>query len=270
MVRCGNRLWGLWRLVWWCVALLVVLPLRLPGQEQTYVVRRNDTLSGISRRFGVPLAQLAERNDLSKNAWIYVGQRLIIPAHAGKKSSAPHQLSPAVQKAIDNARVRPGRWKYIVIHHSGVDEGTVKSMDRYHREVRHMEHGLAYHFVIGNGHGMRDGEVAVAPRWRKQLDGGHLASPAQNKVAIGICLVGNFEKHPPTAKEMQSLRALVEALLRRCHLSPDAVKVHREINVVGTRCPGRYFPTQSFRQTVRADFEAAAKAKSRTSPGPSS
>jgi len=61
-----------------------------------------------------------------------------------------------------------------------------------------MENGLAYDFVIGNGNGMRDGEIAVGRRWIRQLDGGHLASEEQNKVAIGICLVGNFDKHQPT------------------------------------------------------------------------
>ena len=114
-----------------------------------------------------------------------------------------------------------------------------------------MANGLAYDFVIGNGSGMKDGEIAVGRRWTKQLDGGHLASQAQNKTAIGICLVGNFEKHRPSAKAMASLRALVEALLVRCRLAPAAVKTHRQINVVHTRCPGSRFPTQSFLKTLQ-------------------
>ena len=71
-----------------------------------------------------------------------------------------------------------------------VDTGTVKGMDRYHREVRHMENGLAYHFVIGNGSGMGDGDIGIGSRWTKQLDGGHLTSERQNQVSLGICLVG--------------------------------------------------------------------------------
>jgi LysM repeat protein len=251
-----------------CVAGLLALPFKTPGGDTGYVVRRNDTLYGIARRFGISPAQLADYNGLSKSGWVYIGQHLNIPSKPEAAPAAPaapaarHVLSPAVQKAIDSANVTPGRWKYIVIHHSGVDEGTVAGMDRYHREVRHMEHGLAYHFVIGNGNGMGDGEVAVAPRWRKQLDGGHLASPAQNTYSLGICLVGNFDKHKPTAREMQSLLALVEALMKRCHLTPAAVKTHREINVIGTRCPGRYFPIQTLRQELREDYPPAAKSKS--------
>jgi len=161
-------------------------------------------------------------------------------------------LSRSIQRAIDKAPVRPGRWQYIVIHHSGVDTGTVKGMDHYHREVRHMENGLAYDFVVGNGSGMGDGEIAVGQRWTKQLDGGHLASEAQNKVAIGICLVGNFDTHQPTRREMDSLRSLVQALMARCNLTPRAVKTHQQINIVRTRCPGAQFPASSFLESLNS------------------
>jgi N-acetyl-anhydromuramyl-L-alanine amidase AmpD len=124
-------------------------------------------------------------------------------------------------------------------------------MDRYHREERHMENGLAYHFVIGNGQGMGNGEIAVGHRWTAQLDGGHLRSESQNQVSLGICLVGNFDRHKPTPQQMRQLGVLVRALMSRCHLPPDAVKTHRQINVVFTRCPGRHFPTQNFLNSLR-------------------
>jgi N-acetylmuramoyl-L-alanine amidase/LysM domain len=211
------------------------------GAEKSYVVKREDTLYGIARRYGVATSRLAERNGLSKNAWVYVGQKLIIP-----DKSTTSSLSKSVQRAIDKAPVSPGRWKYIVIHHSGVDEGTLKSIDRYHREERHMENGLAYHFLIGNGNGLADGKIAVGDRWKKQLDGGHLHSLEQNKISIGICLIGNFDKSKPTKKQMRSLKELTLALMKRCHLSASAVKTHKQINVTPTECPGTKFPTKSF------------------------
>jgi hypothetical protein len=212
---------------------------------------------GIARHYGLPPAVLAERNGLSRNSFVYTGQRLTIPAKyaaqrpasssdAAALNIARRALPGSIQRAIARAPVRPGRWQYIVVHHSGVDTGTVKAMDHYHRDVRHMENGLAYDFVIGNGSGMEDGEIAVGNRWTRQLDGGHLASEAQNKIALGICLVGNFDEHPPTRKEMESLRALVVALMARCNLTPSAVKTHQQINIVHTRCPGTKFPTKSF------------------------
>lgn len=233
----------------WCCAILLFLFAGTAAAQQTYVVQRNDTLYGIARKYGVSVAQLTELNGLSKSAHIYVGQRLIISA---KPPAPAPALDSAVRQAIEKARVTPSRWKHVVIHHSGVSKGTVQSMDRYHREERRMENGLAYHFVIGNGNGMRDGEIAVGRRWREQLNGGHLASEAQNRISIGICLVGDFEKGKPTARQMQSLTLLTEALLKRCQLSASAVKTHQQINVTGTRCPGRNFPAQTFVKSLSA------------------
>jgi murein DD-endopeptidase MepM/ murein hydrolase activator NlpD len=246
-------------LVW--VAAVLGLISAAAASESSYVVKRGDTLTSIARKSGVSVTALAERNGLGKNHYVTAGQRLTIPGKP--KSETPNETKPesqpaaapaasstalpkSVSDALSNASVRAGRWKYIVIHHSAVDEGTMKGMDDYHRKQRHMEHGLAYHFVIGNGNGMRDGEIGVGNRWKQQLDGGHLRSESQNKVALGICLVGNFDKHPPTARQMQSLNALVRALMKRCGMSAKGVRTHQQINIIGTRCPGSRFPSRSF------------------------
>jgi murein DD-endopeptidase MepM/ murein hydrolase activator NlpD len=240
------------------VSLLVFLlgmtpePLRAADY---YVVKPGDSVYTVARRLGVSQKALIERNGLSGNQHIYPGQKLAIPPKSSKpkvsvKRPKGPQLPEAVQRAIKTTPVRLGRWKYIVIHHSAVDVGDVSSMDRYHRESRHMENGLAYHFVIGNGNGMGDGEVAVCHRWKEQLDGGHLASEEMNRIALGICLVGNFDERLPSARQMESLRALVRALMARCKISARAVKSHQEINVVTTRCPGVRFPMKSFLRSL--------------------
>ena len=221
------------------------------ANDITYVVKRGDTLYDLAAANHLSVDELARRNGLEKDYQLKIGDRLTLPATA---ESAPKttpqdpyaELPASISSAIRSASVVRGRWKYIVVHHSGVDEGTMKGMDRYHREVRHMENGLAYHFVIGNGHGMGNGEIAVGNRWKKQLDGGHLASLAQDKIALGICLVGNFDKSAPTTAQMQSLNVLVRALMERCDIPADHVKTHQQINIIGTRCPGSHFPTTSF------------------------
>ena len=247
----------------WLGAWALVVPITARAADESYTVKRGDTIYTIARSYGIPPTVLAERNGLSRSFHVYAGQRLTIPAspvtrrpasatEAPAQNISPTALPRSIQRAIDQAPVRPGRWQYIVVHHSGVDTGTVKAMDHYHREVRHMENGLAYDFVIGNGSGMGDGEIAVGPRWTQQLDGGHLASEAQNKVAIGICLVGNFDECRPTPREMDSLRALVKALMVRCKLTPRAVKTHQQINIVHTRCPGARFPARSFLDSLQS------------------
>lgn len=257
MVRftgCFNRVAMLIHSRFWLLLFLLVTTLCARAATQTYVVKPGDSVYTIARKFGVSTKALADRNGLSHNQHIYPGQRLAIPgASVASKSKKPTvaPLPDAVRRSIQNAKVRSGRWQYIVIHHSAVDVGDVASMERYHRDVRHMENGLAYHFVIGNGNGMGDGEIGVGRRWSEQLDGGHLASESMNQRALGICLVGNFDERLPSRRQMESLQSLVKALMTRCRLSASAVKSHQEINIVKTRCPGSRFPMESFVKTLR-------------------
>lgn len=51
----------------------------LSASEQTYVVKERDTLYSLQRQFGVPVARIKERNNLSSDL-IRPGQTLIIPA----------------------------------------------------------------------------------------------------------------------------------------------------------------------------------------------
>jgi hypothetical protein len=217
--------------------------------DQTYIVKKSDTLTSIARKNGIAVVRLAEHNGLKKSDKLRAGQSIVIP----DASSTDRQPSwnPALPKSLEGIRIQPRKWKYVVIHHSGTANGSAKGMDRYHREERHMENGLAYHFVIGNGDGMGDGQIAIGQRWKEQLDGGHLRSEAQNKYSIGICLVGNFDETKPTRKQMESLHALVDHLLDRCDLKPTAVKTHQQINVISTRCPGRLFPTRTFMKELK-------------------
>ena len=56
---------------------------RIEGREKLdalYAVRPGDTLFGLSRRFGVPVGQLADANALQPPYALSLGQRLIVPA----------------------------------------------------------------------------------------------------------------------------------------------------------------------------------------------
>lgn len=215
--------------------------------EMEYVVKSGDSLAVIAQKFDVTVASLARFNHVKNPGEIKVGQRLKIPA-AGI-SDAPG-IGTALKKKLDRISVTPKRWTRIVIHHSGTSLDTVAGMDRYHREERHMENGLAYHFVIGNGVRTKDGEIYIGPRWTKQLDGGHLSSLAQNRVSIGICLIGNFNKRAPSERQLEAVRALTAYLMDRCHVAKRSVYTHRQINERPTQCPGSKFPTKKFLATL--------------------
>ena len=154
-------------------------------------------------------------------------------------------LNSSTRAAIDRAPVRKGRWKYIVVHNSGTREGNARIFDIYHLRVRHMQNGLAYHFVIGDGHGSGDGQIEIGNRWTKQINGGHVASDYLNDIALGICLVGDFNRDTPTKAQVMALEELVSYLRERVGKTQGRraiVYAHKEINPRPTDCPGDHFP----------------------------
>lgn len=156
-------------------------------------------------------------------------------------------LTRSVRRAIDAPSVRKGRWRYIVVHNSGTRQGSAHAFDYYHRRVRHMPNGLAYQFVIGNGHGTADGKIEIGNRWTQQLAGGHCASDYLNNIAIGICLVGDFNRDLPTKAQLVALEELIRYLRKRVgrvDRQLAIVKAHREINPKPTDCPGNRFPVR--------------------------
>ncbi|NOZ21708.1 MAG: N-acetylmuramoyl-L-alanine amidase [Planctomycetes bacterium] len=152
--------------------------------------------------------------------------------------------------------IRP--WRTIVIHHSATESGNAALFDKYHREKMHMENGLAYHFVIGNGKGSGDGEIEVSPRWIRQLQGGHVDREEVNELGIGIALVGDFTKSSPTPKQIESLLGLLRELQADFDIPTERIFGHREINSKPTICPGKFLSMDEIRAKLRAGAAVAA------------
>ena len=155
-----------------------------------------------------------------------------------------------------------GRWQAIVVHDSGSPAGDTASLERRHSRAGLA--GLGFHFVIGNGQGMEDGQVAVGYRWDHQLPGAH-ASPgmamqpgfgtgsldaaALNRVAIAVCLVGNAERRAPTDAQLRALHALVRSLRSEFGIAADRVRFRSELGPSGG-APGE-FPLDAFRGSLK-------------------
>lgn len=223
---------------------IIQLPFN-PYDDISYKVKRGDTLALIATRHGLSTRNLATYNHISEPDVIVVGQELRIPRTNWKGYAGP-RLEPVVLRKLNAIHVNSRKWQYIVVHHTGTPYDTPKSIDRYHRNVRHMENGLAYHFVIGNGRNTKDGGIYIGDRWDKQIRGGHLASLRLNEKCIGICLVGNFMNKAPSAKQMDALEALTQYLMEECDIPKSRVTTHKRIHPHHTDCPGRKFPYQSF------------------------
>jgi len=250
-----------------------------PAPPEFHTVAKGDTLSSIARQHGLPLAGLRQLNPATSDI-ITPGMKLRLrksgpppgvdsgplpepapsPPPPPKPPSPPPPPAPEpepeappkyvfvtgkAKTAIDRPRLGARKWRHIVIHHSGTKTGNAKIFDYFHRRVRGMENGMAYHFVIGNGSESGDGEIETGERWLKQLQGGHVKSEAQNEVAIGICLVGDFQRDRPTRKQVASLIELVAYLRDKVGKPHPAFFLHRDINITPTTCPGRLFPGAS-------------------------
>jgi hypothetical protein len=172
-----------------------------------------------------------------------------LPLQAQEPSAVSYDVSqalmrpPQVEGRLDAPLKR--RWKYIVLHHSDGEQGSEAIFDRYHRQHNGWR-GVGYDFVIGNGHGAADGLVEVTFRWEQQLDGAHAGHDEYNQHGIGICLVGDFDRGYPTAKQMEALVGLVNYLQERCDIPTDNILGHCHVRPGGTRCPGKNFPWYEF------------------------
>jgi hypothetical protein len=162
-------------------------------------------------------------------------------------------LTRSVIEAIRRAPVKRRRWQFIVVHNSGTRQGNARVFDYYHRHVRRMQNGLAYHFVIGNGTSTGNGQIEVGDRWRRQINGGHVHSDYLNNISLGICLVGDFNRDQPTRQQLDACDELIRYLRDRCGKTERGtipVRPHREMNPPRwpTDCPGDRFPYSWFRR----------------------
>ena len=208
-----------------------VLP--LPRQDVFHVVGPGETLWRISKMYDVDIEEIMKTNNLESDSKIIMGQELLIP------NAAP--LRPVIP-LYNN----PGKWKYIIIHHSATDQGNAFAFYNMHLR-RGFDNGLGYHFVIDNGtSGKSDGQIEISPRWIKQQDGAHCRASGMNEQGIGVCLVGNFDVEEVSTKQMESLVYLVNILRKYFDVPKENIMGHGQVKDAATDCPGLNFPWERF------------------------
>ena len=171
---------------------------------------------------------------------------------------SPPKIEPEPAANFDNpwkptAQLRD--WNSIVIHHTATNQGSVESIHEAHLAREWL--GIGYHFVIGNGNGMPDGEIEPTFRWREQLQGAHAGSDEYNQHGIGIALIGNFEKEPPTPAQLAAIKRLVAVLKSEYHIDGERIIGHREVKA--TACPGKLFPIALVREATITSLSRPAR-----------
>lgn len=197
-----------------------------------------------------PAAPLPPRTMFPESLLVFVRTVILIAISSVTALSVAGEETKtgSVDEAVSSRTVAARPWQYIVVHHSATTGGSVESIDRAHKQRVDSNgnpwRGIGYHFVIGNGADMADGQVAPTFRWNKQIEGAHAGSRVYNELGIGICLIGNFENEPPTSKQTATLRRLVDTLRQTYDVPADDIVAHGDIRA--TACPGRLFPREEF------------------------
>jgi hypothetical protein len=170
---------------------------------------------------------------------------VVLAVHISTATAESLGPQDSAGRTSDLATDAPARhWTTIVLHHSATSGGSVESIDAMHRRQKDAFGnpwlGIGYHFVVGNGRSMGDGEIRPTFRWQQQLPGAHAGKRDENEHGIGICLIGNFDVAPPTDKQVAAVRWLVKTLAARYAIGRSRVVRHQDVGA--TLCPGRLFP----------------------------
>ncbi len=201
-----------------------------------HTVAPGETVWRLAKMYDVKERDILRANALRKSSPLHLGQKLRIPHAAEPKAIIP--LYPS------------NKWKYIIIHHTATDAGNSLIFNRAHL-LRGFDRGIGYHFVIDNGTcGKGDGQIEVTPRWLKQQDGAHCKADDMNRRAIGIALVGNFDKDKVSEKQMDALVELVNLLRKYYHIPLNRIMGHAQVPGAATDCPGKKFPWIDFKRRL--------------------
>jgi hypothetical protein len=177
-----------------------------------------------------------------------IGQRgslALLAAPVAPSGGAPTIISRAEWGAkparTDSMTPLKGQWSRITVHHSAEEtsdpEGgtleesmqTVRSIQKFHMEdPAHKWGDIGYHFMI-------DAAGRIFEARALQWQGAH-AGDLNNVQNLGICMLGDLERRPPTPAALKSLELLLNHLREQYRIPASRVYPHNELKT--TRCPG--------------------------------
>lgn len=117
--------------------------------------------------------------------------------------------------------------RLLVVHHSALPPSDgPREIQRLHQQQRGFA-DVGYHYLIDAGGAIFEGRPIG-------VRGAHVGG--YNTGAVGVCLLGNFERIEPTQAQNASLSALATAL----HHAFDITHLagHRDLPAQNTLCPG--------------------------------
>jgi LysM repeat protein len=227
-----------------------------PGAAEHFVVA-GETLTSIAIDFNVALNVIVDANKLRDNN-LHAGQRLLIPG--GRLRAVPtsvEQQSDAGRPATDwyiprnmwavdpviLSRTKPmlGTPYRITVHHSGDvrDAGLdplewLRLIDRQHMDGLGKKEPWAcigYHFIVAPDGRVFEGRPI-------QFQGAHAGWDEVNRLNIGVCLIGDFDKMRVPPAQREGLMRTLDHLCLDYGISRGNVFGHQHWKT--TECPGRF------------------------------
>ena len=134
---------------------------------------------------------------------------------------------------------------HVMLHHSlTADSATVSwgAIRRYHVETNGWAE-IGYHLgceKVGEHYEMMLGRAF-------DRDGAHCKEGGMNKVALGVCFVGNFDLAPPPAGMLHFAAGHLRRIMADLGIpaDDDHVVMHRQFATYKS-CPGDHFPFAAF------------------------
>ncbi len=115
-------------------------------------------------------------------------------------------------------------WDRIVVIDTGTPFASVDTLDVRAKELGEPS-GIGYHFVIGNGRNLTDGQIRPCPRWRAQkAASAAYGDDLANDGTLVICVVGDTKRTRVTDDQFHSVSELVGKLASRFNIPSARVE----------------------------------------------
>ena len=139
---------------------------------------------------------------------------------------------------------------HIMLHHSLTDDsGSVSwgAIRRYHVETNGWR-DVGYHFGVER---IGDYNEVLLGRALDE-DGAHCYQDLMNRIALGVCFVGNFDLAPPPDEMLRVTARHLRSIMSNLGIPADEahVRMHRQ-HATYKSCPGTKFPYLGFLNMLR-------------------
>jgi len=139
---------------------------------------------------------------------------------------------------------------HIVIHHTERDLDFPEFIKLRHKHIRGWE-DIGYHYLIGDNKNPHVTNGALYPGRSEKLQGSHVKD--HNHYSIGICLIGNLDKKPPTKEQIQTLIQFLKSKMKEHNIPSENIKGHNEFPGVTKTCPGKFVDMDKIRDMLNKE-----------------